>query len=305
MKIKFGCGTFNLIWNDLINDVIGTEIEFEDGYSELAEELNKQTFTVDQLSESSYFKMCGINNSNLKSQIELGIKNKFNETSEILDKINWGNEQSYILYAMLKKEFNYLEKFQTLDDDTFGDSNEKVKYFGIEPDTAQDASKNIEILFYNSTEDFAIKLKTQEGEEVYLYKTTGEGKSFEEVYQEMLAKQLQYGEETIWNQNDVLKIPYIYLKSEINYDELCGRYIKGSKYYISQAIQTVNFELNNYGGSVESEALIEVYQKAITGTKREFIFNNDFIIYLKEENKEQPYFALKVDNIDILELSDS
>lgn len=305
MKIKFGCGTFNLIWNDLINDVIGTEIEFEDGYSELAEELNKQTFTVDQLSESSYFKICGINNSNLKSQIELGIEDKFNETSEILDKIYWDNEQSYILYAMLKKEFNYLEAFQTLDDDTFGGSNEKVKYFGIEPDTAQDASKNVDILFYNSTEDFAIKLKTQEGEEVYLYKTTGEGKSFEEVYQEMLAKQLQYGEETIWNQNDVLKIPYIYLKSEINYDELCGRYIKGSKYYISQAIQTVNFELNNYGGSVESEALIEVYQKAIIDTKREFIFNNDFIIYLKEENKEQPYFALKVDNIDILKLSDN
>ena len=30
------------------------------------------------------------------------------------------------------------------------------------------------------------------------------------------------------------------------------------------------------------------------------IFDSDFILYLKEENKEQPYFALKVDNIDVL-----
>ena len=31
-----------------------------------------------------------------------------------------------------------------------------------------------------------------------------------------------------------------------------------------------------------------------------FIFNDDFIVYLKEEDKEKPYFALKVDNTDIL-----
>ena len=42
------------------------------------------------------------------------------------------------------------------------------------------ASKNVEILFYNSEDDFAIKLKTKKGEEVILYKTTGENKSFEE-----------------------------------------------------------------------------------------------------------------------------
>ena len=30
------------------------------------------------------------------------------------------------------------------------------------------------------------------------------------------------------------------------------------------------------------------------------IFDSDFILYLKEENKEQPYFALKVDNTEVL-----
>lgn len=99
---------------------------------------------------------------------------------------------------MLKKEFNYLEKFSTLKDNTFGNSEEKVKYFGIEPDTLQTASKNIEILFYNSKEDFAIKLKTKENEEVYLYRTTGENKSFEENYQEMLEKQEQYTGDRQW-----------------------------------------------------------------------------------------------------------
>jgi hypothetical protein len=297
---KVWIGTFNLVWNDFANDVIGGKIEFEDGYSALAYELNKQTFTVEQLNSDSYFKIHGKENLTLKNQIEQGIKQKFNETSSIIDKCDWKQEQGYVLYAMLKKEFNYLEKFPTLNDNTFGDSEEKVKYFGLEPDTLQDASKNVEILFYNSDEDFAVKLKTQEGEEVYLYRTTGEGKSFEENYQEMIEKQSKYTSKTTWQENDILKIPFIQVNDEINYDELCGRYIKGTDWYISQALQTIDFELNNYGGSVKSEALIEALKQAVSDKGREFVFNDDFILYLKEENKEQPYFALKVDNTDVL-----
>ena len=164
----------------------------------------------------------------------------------------------------------------------------------------QTASKNIEILFYNSEEDFAIKLKTKENEEVYLYRTTGENKSFEENYKEMLEKQAQYTGDKKWNRIDILNIPFIKINDEINYDELCGRMIKGTNWYIRQAIQTIDFELNNYGGSVKSEALIEALENAIFEKGREFIYNDDFILYLKEEDKDKPYFALKVDDIDIL-----
>lgn len=297
---KVWVGTFNLVWNDFMNDVIGDKIEFEDGYSALADKLNKQTFTVEQLNKNSYFKIHGKENLTLKNQIEQGIKQKFNETSSIIDKCDWKKGEGYVLYAMLKKEFNFLEKFPTLNENTFGDSKEKVKYFGIEPDTEQVASKNIEILFYNSKEDFAIKLKTKEGEEVYLYRTTGENKSFEENYKEMQVKQSKYNGEKTWNKNDILNIPFIKVKDEINYDELCGRYIKNTDWYIAQALQTIDFELNNYGGSVKSEALIEAFKSALLEKGREFIFNNDFILFLKEEDKTKPYFALKVDNTDIL-----
>lgn len=160
---KVWCGTFNLVWNDFMNDVIGGKIEFEDGSSSLVDELNKQSFTEDQLNPNSYYKKQGLATTELKTEIEKGIKEKFNENSKILDKVEWDNPYGYVLYCMLKKEFNYLEKFPTLDDATFKDSQEKVKYFGIEPDTEQSASKNVDILFYNSKTDFAIKLKTKEG----------------------------------------------------------------------------------------------------------------------------------------------
>lgn len=300
---KVWVGTFNLVWNDFMNEVVGREIIFEDGDSELANELNKQTFTSKELSENSYFKIHGNANIELKNKIESNIKQKFNLDSRILDKIDWKNENAYVLYAILKKEFNYLEEFQRLEDGTFGSSDQNVKYFGIIPHVIDEARKNIGVLFYNSEEDFAIKLKTREGDEVYLFKTSGENKTFEENYQEMLEKSFKYNGEKECQEYDTIKIPFIKVNDEINYDELCGRCIKNSKIYIGQALQTVDFELTNYGGSVISEAAIQTYRStSILENSRKFIFNTDFLLYIKEYDKQKPYFALKVDNIDILEI---
>ncbi len=299
---KVWCGTFNLVWNDFMNDVVKGNVEFRDGESELANELNKQSFKVDQLSENSYFKIHGqAMGEDLKNKIQNGIKQKFNEDSNLIDRIDWNDSNGYVLYAMLKKEFNFLEPFSTaMGSMTFNNSEPRIKCFGVDSSNNPIASKNVEVLFYNSEDDFAIKLKTKEGEEVILYKTTGENKSFEENYKEIKKQQINYSGKNTFEENDILRIPFIKVNDEINYDELCGREIKNSNYYIKQALQTIDFELNNVGGSVKSEALIDATQKAWTEKSRKMIFDSDFILYLKEESKEQPYFALKVDNTDIL-----
>ena len=116
----------------------------------------------------------------------------------------------------------------------------------------------------------------------------------------MVKKQSQYTGNRNWQENDILKIPFIKLNDEINYDELCGRYIKGTNWYIQQALQTIQFELNGDGGSVKSEALIEANKTSLVETARAFSFHNSFTLFLKEESKEKPYLALKVDNTDVL-----
>lgn len=299
---KVWCGTFNLVWNDFMNDVVKGNVEFIDGESELAKELNKQSFKVDQLSENSYFKIQGqAMGEDLKNKIQNGIKQKFNEDSKIIDKIDWNDSNGYVLYAMLKKEFNFLEPFSTaMGSIDFNNSGAMIKCFGVDGSNAPKARKNVEVLFYNSEDNFAIKLKTKEGEEVILYKTSGENKSFEENYKEIQRQKNNYSGKTIFEKNDILKIPFIKVSDEINYDELCGRKIKNCKYYIKQAIQTIDFELNNVGGSVKSEAVIDATEKAFIEGSKKMIFDGDFILYLKEESKEQPYFALKVDNTDVL-----
>ena len=296
---KVWIGTFNLVWNDFMDNVIKGNVEFINEESKLAQSLNKQSFKADQLSEDSYFKINGPSvGADLKNKIQNGIKEKFNEDSKIIDKIDWTDTNGYVLYAMLKKEFNFLEPFSTaMGSMEFKNAETRVKCFGVDSANNPVAAKNVEILFYNSGNNFAIKLKTREGEEVFLYKTLGIGKTFEEIYQEIKNNTKSITE---FGENDILRIPFIKVNAEINYDELCGKVIKNSSYYIKLAIQTIDFDLNNFGGSVKSEAVIEASQKSAILNPRKMIFDSDFVLFLKEENKEQPYFALKVDNIDAL-----
>ena len=70
--------------------------------------------------------------------------------------------------------------------------------------------------------------------------------------------------------------------------------------YIANALQNVKFNLNERDGNLTSEAEIESeYNKEYEETKF-FYFNDDFVIFMKEKDKSMPYFALKVDNFDIL-----
>ena len=146
-------------------------------------------------------------------------------------------------------------------------------------------------ILYNKYKD---KLK------YFIFNIVNDYQKAEDIMQEVFIYVLQ--NKLFQEHVDELRIPFISISDEINYDELCGRFIKGTEWWIRQALQTIDFELNNVGGSIKSEALIDATRQggAMLGDKRTLIFNSDFILYLKEENKDKPYFALKVDDIDVL-----
>ena len=84
------CGTFQLIWNDLKNDLAKQDIVFiDDPNLQVVENLNKEEFKEEHLSEESYYKTYGHPSIEFKKQIEEAIKEKLNETSDILDDFNW------------------------------------------------------------------------------------------------------------------------------------------------------------------------------------------------------------------------
>lgn len=298
---KVWVGTFQIAWNELM-DYLGGPIEFEDSTSLLADDLNKQSFNKDMLNEDSYYIGKGIVSPALKEQIENDLKEKFNSNSEILDSIDWNTDyEEYLIYSMLKKSFTFETPFLERKSDTFGNSSKKIKYFGLDSPALEKTFDQVTVLFYNSNSDFAVKIATLEGEEVISYRTDNVT-NFSDTYNEIEQKSKKFtGRKTMIREKDELKIPFIKIQSIINYDELCNKTIKNSRgAYIKYAIQTVDFELNNYGGNLSSEAYIDMYLSASIEEPRYFNFTDTFVLYLKEQDKNTPYFALLVDNTDVL-----
>lgn len=306
-------GSFQLAWNEFLDTRLnGKDLKFEDYDSQLANELNKRSFTKDMISDDSYYIKVAETTPELKNEIEQDLKNKFNYDSSILDNLDFtkadGNRKCYTLYAMLCKNFEFPKPFDRLAGIRFKDSEGFYKCFGIENSSSEDLNSNVEVLYFNKisddnlrSNDFAVKLKTKGNDEVIICKTDSND-SFENIYQEMNEKAKNYTGRKDFTEDDELKIPYINLDTVINYDELCGKFIEGTNgLYLKNAMQNVKFSLNEKGGNLTSEAGIQDMYLSVGMETRYFYLDNNFIIFLKEKDADKPYFALRITNTDLLE----
>lgn len=268
-------GTLDLAWKDL-EEKVGGRIELEENI-DIANELNNSSFSKDMLDENDY---------------------TINVTRTVTN--------GYNIETKLNKNLNFLYSFDNFNNDynyTFGkDGNDYIKYFGINNASKEDLNQNVEVLFYNGNNDFAVLLNTKEGDEIILYRTD-ENKSFNEYYEDIKNKKDNYNGSTTFEENDELLVPYVNVNGTVAYNELADKIIKNTNgMYISNVIQDVNFNLNESGCNMQSHATMTTEYLSIGS--RYFWFRDTFIIFMKEENSNMPYFALKVDNQDILEKKD-
>ena len=274
-------GTLDLAWKELEDKIGLNKIELEGEMPQIANDLNESTFSKEMLNPNDY-----------KINVERTVTN------------------GYKIDATLNKELNFLESFDNFSDFkwTFGNSEEYIKYFGINNASPEEMNKNVEILFYNKlnngsllSNDMAIKLKTKEGDEIILYRTDDK-KSFDEYYEDIKAKTKNYKGRTEFSEDDELRIPYVKVNGMINYKQLYDKKIKNSKgLYIYDVIQNVNFYLNERGCNLSSKATMVTEYMGIGQDTKYCYFQDTFIVFMKEANSDKPYFALKVDNNDILE----
>ena len=202
---------------------------------------------------------------------------------------------------MLKKEFQFEKAFEKLENGKFG-NNENVKYFGIKKSSESDElRKQVDVLFYNSKDDFAIKLKTKQEDEVILYKNP-KGNTFNEIYKNIEKQKSQYKGQTNLQEGELLKVPNIKLKEKTEFTEIENKsfyFSNGDSYRIEKALQTIEFELDRTGGKIKSEAGMMVQNASVIMIDkiREFSVDDTFAIFLKEEGKDTPYFAGLISDI--------
>ena len=291
-------GTFQLVWNELTDKIVKAPVKFLDFDSQMANNLNQKQFKKSNLNEKSYYVKSGIVSPALKAEIEKNIKSKFHETSDILKMFDFTyNPEKIFVYAMLKKDFRFTNAFDKLATGNFGNSQEKVKYFGINDNSNQKLYKNVNVLFYNDDNDFAVKLYTKGKDEVLLYRTNDD-KTFDKYYAELNDKTAKYIGDKNFVKNDTLTIPDIKLYQETSFNELEGHQIVGTNMQIDKTIETVDFRMNNKGVKLKSEAAIMLRCMSLAPREgRDFTFNNNFVLFLIEKNQNTPYYAMKVSDV--------
>lgn len=291
-------GTFQLVWNELTDKIVKAPVKFLDFDSQMANNLNQKQFKKSNLNEKSYYVKSGIVSPALKAEIEKNIKSKFHETSDILKMFDFTyNPEKIFVYAMLKKDFRFPNAFDKLATGNFGNSQEKVKYFGINDNSNPKLYKNVNVLFYNDDNDFAVKLYTKGKDEVLLYRTNDD-KTFDKYYAELNDKTAKYSGDKNFVKNDTLTIPDIKLYQETSFNELEGHQIVGTNMQIDKTIETVDFRMNNKGVKLKSEAAIMLRCMSLAPREgRDFTFNNNFVLFLIEKNQNTPYYAMKVSDV--------
>lgn len=304
------CCTFQLVWNDMKNEIVGQDVVFTP-QEEMAENLNKEEFTEDMISDEYYYKKYGIMTLSLKEEIENAIKEKFNQESDILDDLNWNeaeteNETSsitnYLFYTMLYRKFEFLYKFDKLENGDFGEYK-NVEYFGINSSTDNEVGDQIDVLYYNSQDDFAVVLNTKTDDEVIFCKNP-DGETFKQIYDNMNQKASNYIGDTNFNDMDEFKAPRLDFDIKREYTELEGKLFKtiDGEAQIGKALQTIKLSLDENGGEIKSEAAIVLKESlaaepAAEEEPRYFYVDDTFAIFLKEKGKDAPYFAARVDDI--------
>lgn len=301
--------TFQLVWNDFKNELVKQDIVFEEK-SKMVDNLNKEYFTDKMISEDYYYKKYGLKTLELKDEIEKGIKEKFNQTSDIINDFDWdekslnndddSDSKRYFFYSMLYREFEYNYKFKELEKGSFKDVKD-IKYFGTDEKSKDKVRSQIKVLFYNNEDDFAISISTKDNDELIFYKNP-KGTTFNEIYENLLKEKGKYkGSKSLLDEEN-FKAPYMDFKVKKEFTELENKPFKAQDEdtcVIEKAMQSIEFQIHEKGGKVKSEAGLDVVKTAsgdITEI-RHFNIDDTFALFLKENKKDIPYFAMRVNDI--------
>ena len=278
------CGTFQLVWNDMVNEVIKKDVEFNPQLK-IVKNLNKQTFTNKQLSPNSYYSKFWLLTLDLKAEIK-----------------------KYGFYAMLKKIFKFENIFDERDNWMFADKYENIKYFWIKWSSDSKLYKQVYVYYYNSDEDFAVALKTKEWEDVILARWIW-WESFMDVYKNILNSVKKYKWKHYFTENDYLKVPELKVKNLTEFSELEDKAFYANDWAvcrIDKALQTIELKLDKEWWEIKSEAWIALSNRSISMEppkveNRYFYFDKPYIMFLKEENKDLPYFAAQISDITLFQ----
>ncbi len=301
------CCTFQLAWNELRDDKIKEDVHLTNE-PPLVKFLNKGLSTKADISEDCYVAMAGYDWEGILGKVNKALKEKFGGEAPVVNDML--AEDSVFAYAYLQKVLRFKVAFESLKDAVSFTSSDgaaaKIQAFGIRKHSDKEKhlkmAAQVGIPDYRDNSDFVITLKPDSSEdEIVLAKVKPEKTLLETI--KAVQARIENGKKAYMDEVETVQIPKLNFNIEHYFEQLCGRSFtnKGfEKYGIDYAVQTVRFKLDEKGAVVKSEARIVTPCEQGPGELKTLIFDRPFLIYLKEKTGKYPYFALWVDNPELL-----
>jgi hypothetical protein len=164
------CSTFQLAWNELINNVVEKDVEVENG-PYWTYNLNKQIGDKDDLTAEYYVANAGYISDGIVEKINEELEAKFQKSYEPSVPLS---DSGIIAYSYLFKNLKFMDEFEP---DFYLNFNEEkeVKSFGIKaeanPYTGYLKTRSCILYDYKNDDDFILQVRLKNSsDEIYLAK---------------------------------------------------------------------------------------------------------------------------------------
>jgi hypothetical protein len=304
------CSTFQLVWNEGCR-YAGGDIRVMDEPPMVAL-LNKKLGDAKDVDASSCLVMSGLLEKGIVAQIRQELVRKFQGQADpdLLKSIEADlPPRGWLAYSYLFRSLPFAQKFRRLTEPLeFGSA--KVASFGLRGMSNREdarAAEQVAIPDYKSDDDFILTLQPEDkSEQIVLAKIAPAEtlqKTIEAVRARMASSKLKPWEQSL-EAKEPLVVPVLNFEVLREYDELKGKEITTAgplkDMLIVAAIQSIRFRLDENGAVLKSEAALGASKGMPPKKLRQFIFDKPFLILLQRKDAAQPYFALWVDNPELL-----
>lgn len=307
------CATFQLAWNEAC-ELIGEDIHLKNA-PPMAAILNKKTATKDDIDEPSYVAAAGWMHDGILDIIRSELDRKFEgkASPRLLDLIpdsGIQRPQDIVTYAYLLKNLQFPVPFEAIEEPLHF-KGAKVACFGVNELklATPDVLDQVLILDYKHQYDFVIELKTKSsGDRLILAKIPPENTVEETI--STVNTRIDQATPVCMQMYDVLKVPKVNFDIRRDYSELSGKQLITTNPNVAKdlivltAKQDIRFQMNEKGVELESEAVVGFGCGSGPESRHIMIFDKPFLIMLKRANRKIPYFALWIDNPELLVKSD-
>lgn len=303
------CGTMQLAWNALC-DLAGEEIRMDDEAPAVGQ-LNRRVVTASDLDADTYLVAAAPANDSAFRDLRSRVTRKFSGavvSEQIPDPASLP-PNTVMLYAVLfanlpfDKAFNRLERpFQ------FGEAD--VAAFGTEGELSNNERERairMQVLVsdFQDADDFIVELQTKLANHQLILAKVHPAATLELTIQSALKRVANHPPQVqTWYKRLVIPITDYDLTRP--YPELINRPLRVKNPLIADmplvaAIQSIRFKLDERGAVVKSEAMLGVKSaSALPDELQDLVFDKPFLVLLKLASSDKPYFAMWVDNPEIL-----